>query len=117
MLAVNKPWRPIPSGRITIASARRLQWIIRPACIGLSAYYNVKGTSLVFILLAWAYNECGMHSAWPLKQLCNAGGYATLELGATLIFGKHLSYLMTTLPIVPSQPRRQGWTAHQSVRL
>ncbi|KAF8873510.1 UbiA prenyltransferase family [Mucidula mucida] len=34
---VNKPWRPLPSGRITVATARRFRWWLMLSCLVLSA--------------------------------------------------------------------------------
>ncbi|KDQ61305.1 hypothetical protein JAAARDRAFT_191392 [Jaapia argillacea MUCL 33604] len=87
--AVNRPWRPLPSKRISQRQAVALRWITVAFCIIWSASYNV---GLVYITLAlfvttFLYDECGLASHPIGKNLCNIGGYTTFELGATTILG------------------------------
>jgi 4-hydroxybenzoate polyprenyltransferase len=86
-VALNKPWRPIPSGRISIHAAKTLSLALVPICFVVSAMYDVLEFSVLFLLLSWSYNEGGLHSAWIAKQFLNALGYGSLELGATAVMG------------------------------
>ena len=90
-LGLNKPWRPIPSGRISIRAAKMLSLALVPTCFAVSMLYDVLGFSVLFILASCVYNEGGLHSTWVAKQFLNALGYGSLELGATAIMG--LSFL------------------------
>ena len=81
----NKPWRPIPSGLISIDEARKLRWILLPFCLSISmrleAYW--QGISLALAILA--HNEFGLHSHLFLRNVCNAWGYASFNAGALTI--------------------------------
>ena len=89
-LGLNKPWRPIPSGRISIRAAKMLSLALVPTCFVVSMLYDVLGFSVFFVLVSCVYNEGGLHSTWVAKQFLNALGYGSLELGATAIMGLSL---------------------------
>ncbi|KAI0062573.1 hypothetical protein BV25DRAFT_1803812 [Artomyces pyxidatus] len=87
---LNKAYRPIPSGRITLRNAVRLRWLLVPTCWALSALYSteVLGASMAFITFTILYNERSGHSGhFLIRNLVNAAGYAAFETGATLIAG------------------------------
>jgi 4-hydroxybenzoate polyprenyltransferase len=85
---MNKPYRPLPNGRITVRQARTLRWIMIPLCLLLSAAYGPRTllTSFGIALFILAYNECGGARAhWSVRNGLNAVGYALAEAGATLV--------------------------------
>ncbi|KAG1738120.1 uncharacterized protein EDB91DRAFT_1237797 [Suillus paluster] len=61
--AVNKPWRPLPSGRISIKDA----------------------PSVMFTVLMVAHDDFHLCDHPIFKNFCNNGFYMTLELGASLV--------------------------------
>ena len=82
--AKNKPWRPIPSGRITLASARRVRWVLFAACLAFSARSATllcAGTALSAATIA--HNELKLGGHWMSRNVLNAVGYATFCIGAT----------------------------------
>lgn len=83
--AVNKPWRPIPAGRLTQKKARYLQIIIIPTTLALS--YVVGGVQESFVMMAlnWIYNDLGAanENFW-LRNLINAFGFMDFIVGATV---------------------------------
>ncbi|KAI0359001.1 hypothetical protein OH77DRAFT_1374994, partial [Trametes cingulata] len=83
--ASNKPWRPIPAGRITTGIARRLRWALLFICLSVSAYYGVLGASVALALGTLAHNELGMDAVWLPRNVCNAVGYAAFNAGATYV--------------------------------
>ncbi|KAH9853014.1 UbiA prenyltransferase family-domain-containing protein [Lenzites betulinus] len=83
--ASNKPWRPIPSGRITVANARSLRWAMLAVCLSVSAHYGVLAPSVALALGTLAHNELGMDAAWLPRNMCNAVGYAAFNAGATYV--------------------------------
>ncbi|EIM84467.1 uncharacterized protein STEHIDRAFT_159138 [Stereum hirsutum FP-91666 SS1] len=83
--ASNKPWRPIPSQRTSVCSARILRWILLPMCLTLSVYLNVLGEGLALAIIFLAHNEHNLGSHWILRNVCNAIGYAAFNAGATSI--------------------------------
>ena len=85
----NKPWRPLPAGRVTETQAGVLRWIIVIICLTLSAFCgsDLVFTTLGLILTTFLYDEMGFAGHYIGKNLCNIGGYTTIELGATKLMG------------------------------
>ncbi|KAH9891043.1 UbiA prenyltransferase family-domain-containing protein [Cubamyces lactineus] len=81
--ATNKPWRPIPAGRISVTAATWLRWALLPACLVLSVYYDVLTASVALSIGTLVHNEFGMDSRWLPRNVCNAVGYAAFNAGAT----------------------------------
>lgn len=87
--AVNKPWRPLPAGRISEPQTAILRWILVAACFALSALHgaDLMSTTLGLFLTTFAYDELGLAGHHFGKNLCNIGGYVTFEIGATRLMG------------------------------
>lgn len=87
--AVNKPYRPLPSGRITLKNALRLRWLLIPVCWVVSAVYGLQvlRVSILFTGLILVYNEGHAAGRWFTRNVMNAGGISCFEAGATLITG------------------------------
>ena len=87
--AINKPWRPVPAGRITEEQAFILRWIVVAMCTWYSAAH---GVDLVLVTLGlfvttFLYDEMGLAAHHVGKNFCNIGGYTTFEIGATKLMG------------------------------
>ncbi|GJE90540.1 UbiA prenyltransferase family-domain-containing protein [Phanerochaete sordida] len=87
--ALNKPWRPLPAGRITERQALALRWGSAALCIAWSAMYGADLVlpSLGLFLTTVLYDDLGFARHYIGKNLCNIGGYTTFEIGATKIMG------------------------------
>lgn len=84
----NKPYRPLPAGRITLRDAIILRWALVPVCCLCSLWYSreVFCASVIFSALVILYNEVGGHSShWTVRNGLNALGYAAFETGTTLV--------------------------------
>ena len=79
----NKPWRPIPSRRMSRHTARALRWALLLACLAISSSYSVKYPGLALSLGIWLNNELGLDCHWITRNICNALGYAAFSAGAT----------------------------------
>jgi len=90
---INKPTRPIPSGRITVTNATILRWTLVPICLAYSALYSPQLTwvSLTMLLFTTWYNEHGGDKESFSKNLLTAIMYGCLELGGTLVAGRPYS--------------------------
>lgn len=88
--AENKPWRPIPSGRISLRSAIIARWISIPACALISAYFGtpVLVSCILFTFFASLYNFFDGDKNGFVKNLINGFGSCSLALGTTLVAGK-----------------------------
>ncbi|KAG9309631.1 UbiA prenyltransferase family-domain-containing protein [Chiua virens] len=83
---MNKAFRPIPAGLISVRNAAVLRWLLTPACLCLSASYSTYLFTVSVILsslIVW-YNELRGHQHWLSKNMVTALGYSLFELGATL---------------------------------
>ena len=78
----NKPWRPIPSGRITLAQAQGLRCLLFLLCFAISAQYDVLGAGIVLSAATIAHNEFGMGAHWFSRNALNAIGYASFSAGS-----------------------------------
>ncbi|KAI0262562.1 UbiA prenyltransferase family-domain-containing protein [Gloeopeniophorella convolvens] len=87
--AVNRPWRPLPSGRITESQAVALRWATVVLCVLWSSIYDqdLVLTTLGLVATTFIYDELGAASHIVGKNFCNIGGYASFEVGATTIIG------------------------------
>lgn len=92
----NKPWRPVPSGRISLHNARIARWIIIPACIIISWVCGgapVLAPCVVFICGGMPYNFHGADKNGFVKNLMNGLGLSTLALGTALVASKYTPFL------------------------
>ena len=90
---LNKPWRPIPSGRIGVKESRTLRWALMVFCLGFSSLFtfDVLITSAVFTVLVIVHDDFGL-SGHPIgKNVLNVGAYVSFELGSTLILCRRYS--------------------------
>ncbi|KAJ0120496.1 hypothetical protein J7T55_015225 [Diaporthe amygdali] len=83
---INKPWRPIPKGKITPDQTRRLILVIIPLSLGLDYYMNVWDQGIVIHVITWMYNDLGGCDEWFfIRDLCTASAFAMFNSGALKI--------------------------------
>ncbi|KAI0036386.1 UbiA prenyltransferase family, partial [Vararia minispora EC-137] len=90
--ALNRPWRPLPSGRVSVEQARRLRALLAAGCPAVSFVHSTAlgAVSAALVLTTFAYDECRL-SKHPLgKNFCNVFGYTTFQAGATLLLNKFI---------------------------
>ena len=90
--ARNKPWRPIPSGIVSVVSARILRWILLPLCLSLSIFLEAHWQGISLAIAFIAHNELHLHSHWLMRNACNSWGYASFNAGASAIAGAYYSF-------------------------
>ncbi|KAG1835351.1 UbiA prenyltransferase family, partial [Suillus subalutaceus] len=87
---LNKPWRPVASGRISVKDSRALRWGLMVFCLGHFIPFQLK--RLVFYSVFVAMHDDFHLSRHPIfKNLCTAGGYVANELGCLLILSRESS--------------------------
>ncbi|KAF4833090.1 Fumagillin beta-trans-bergamotene synthase [Colletotrichum siamense] len=81
---INKPWRAIPSGRLSIEDAQK--WYVVATVLLLVASIALGGfpEALAFMAETWVYDYVGASSWWG-KNIINALFYSTGQLGATRV--------------------------------
>ncbi|EJD55623.1 hypothetical protein AURDEDRAFT_50725 [Auricularia subglabra TFB-10046 SS5] len=89
---MNRPWRPIPAGRVTESQAAVLRWVLFIVCMVLSACYgrDVALVSLALTATMYGYDEMGLAHHWVGRSIANVAFYATFELAATKIMGEYI---------------------------
>ncbi|KZV62341.1 hypothetical protein PENSPDRAFT_712055 [Peniophora sp. CONT] len=80
--SLNKPWRPIPAGRISVRGANILRAAVLPVCIALSWYWGVMPQCIAGTLLGSAYNDFNFGAHWAPRHASVAVMYAVLHSGA-----------------------------------
>ncbi|KAG1882475.1 UbiA prenyltransferase family-domain-containing protein [Suillus subluteus] len=90
---LNKPWRPVPSGRISVKDSRALRWGLMVFCLGISSLFslNVVITSGVYSVFVAMHDDFHLSRHPIFKNLCTAGGYVTYEVGCLLILSRESS--------------------------
>ncbi|KAI9792108.1 MAG: hypothetical protein M1816_003090 [Peltula sp. TS41687] len=83
--SVNKPWRPLPSGRISPEDARRLRLFVIPAVLLLSYALGVTTASVALVGFLCLYNDRGGAELGILRNFLNACGLLSFGAGATAI--------------------------------
>jgi len=85
--AINKPYRPIPSGLISVQGTVVLRWILIPMCLALSLQYDVLYAGISLTVAFLIYNELHADNAWYTKNFLNAVGLVSWNVGAAKIAG------------------------------
>ncbi|KAH8589960.1 UbiA prenyltransferase [Bisporella sp. PMI_857] len=87
--AANKPWRPIPAGRISSAEAQGLLRIIMPLAIVLSVLLDSFTASVTLMAMIWLYNDLDGSSSGPIQRnAINAAGLACFGWGGIAILSE-----------------------------
>jgi 4-hydroxybenzoate polyprenyltransferase len=82
--AINKPWRPIPSGRLSANEARLLVMLFIPLSVMGSVFLGGTQETLVMIALNWLYNDLGgANGHFHIRDLLNALGFMCFSASAT----------------------------------
>ncbi|KAF8551272.1 hypothetical protein OG21DRAFT_297790 [Imleria badia] len=95
---INKPFRPLPSGRITEPHARTLRWILVPVCLAVSAAYSTEllFTSAGLQVLTVLYSEIRCDECFLLKNSLTALMYGCAGFGGALLAGCDRSQVPNT---------------------
>jgi len=83
---VNKPWRPIPAGRLTVEETRSIMFGTYVVAIFASLYLGGFFECLALIVEGWIYNVLEGANRSPLaRNILNAVGYMTFASGAAKV--------------------------------
>ncbi len=95
--AVNKPWRPSPSNRISPDGARRLLLALIPCGVLISCFIGGLQETVAMLILTWMYNDLGgADENYLLRNLINAVAFMCHGSGATIIAAGFCDYELTT---------------------
>lgn len=80
---VNKPWRPIPSGRMTPTEATILMFCLYPVAVYISLWIGGVRQCLALMWLGFSYNELNLADrSWFSRNAINALGFCFFTSGA-----------------------------------
>lgn len=82
--ALNKPWRPVPSGRMTSPQIRQSMLLALPLVLAFNHYVLTVGseTALIYIL-TWMYNDLrGGDEGWILRNVIISFAFAFYNIGS-----------------------------------
>ena len=83
---LNKPWRPIPAGRLTIHETRVLMFISYAVAVFASLYLGAMAECVALIFEGWIYNMLeGANKSFLARNILNAAGYMTFASGAARV--------------------------------
>lgn len=83
---VNKPWRPLPSERLTAAEARLLLLVLIPAAFVVFIFLGGVLESVAMMALTWMYNDlAGADENYIVRNAINACGFVCYSSGATAV--------------------------------
>jgi 4-hydroxybenzoate polyprenyltransferase len=81
--SVNKPWRPLPSKRISPEQTRVLLLVVVPTVIMGSLYLGAMVEVLLLVALTWMYNDLGGGDGdFLIRNMINALGMSCYSSGA-----------------------------------
>ncbi|KAG8166799.1 hypothetical protein KVR01_002488 [Diaporthe batatas] len=82
---INKPWRPIPTGKISPQQTRRTMLVIVPLSMCLNYHLGVWVQGSLIHLITWLYNDLGGGDEVILREVLIAVGYAMFNSGSLKI--------------------------------
>lgn len=81
--SINRPWRALPSGRLTQLQARRLLLATVPVVFFESYYLGAAREAVILMVLTWTYNDLGGGDEFfAIRSLTNALGYVLYSVGS-----------------------------------
>lgn len=84
--SINKPWRPIPSGRIDATGARTLIFVMMSVVLLISFALGAATTALALMVITWAYNDLGgSDNSVIVRNVLNALGMSIYISGAVIV--------------------------------
>lgn len=90
--SINKPWRAIPSGRLSATSARHLLLTLTPLTILSTFYLGARNETLALIVLTYMYNDLGAaDESFIIRHVTNALGFVSFGAGAAQVASSHIS--------------------------
>ena len=84
--AVNKPWRPMPAGRMDIPQARRLLLAAIPIVLIISRFLGGFEPMVAAMVLTWMYNDLGgADESYIVRNLLNSLGLVCYSAGSMMV--------------------------------
>ena len=114
--SINKKYRPLPSGDITLRHALLLRWSLLPFCwlVSHSVSSASSMASISISILTIVHNELGFHGKhWTIRNLLNGLGIASFELGAVVVACEWLCLFDISMPYLKNEINFEGGRHHR----
>lgn len=83
---VNKPWRPIPMGRLNEVEARRLLLAVLPIVFFATLWLGGVIETVALMVLTWMYNDLGAaDEVYIVRNIVNGLGFMAYSAGSTVV--------------------------------
>lgn len=103
----NKPWRTMPSGRMTPTQAKTLMCCLYPAAFCVSLYLGGVRQCLFLMVLGYSYNDLRLADwSWVSRNAINALGFCCFASGALEVT---LKVPLQIMPVSPEYRRVIEW--------
>ncbi|KAF2677801.1 UbiA prenyltransferase [Lentithecium fluviatile CBS 122367] len=94
--SINKPWRPLPSQRLTPENTRHMQLYIIPTIYGMSLVLGGSEAAVALMVFSHMYNELdGGQENWLIRNVLNACGLSCFSVGAAIVVAGYGRYSIT----------------------
>ncbi|KAI0896943.1 UbiA prenyltransferase family-domain-containing protein [Annulohypoxylon nitens] len=82
---LNKPWRPIPQGKITSNQTRRLILILLPAVLMMNYILGAWQQGVFILILTWSYNDLQGGDEAFIREIIIAIAYGLFNSGSLIV--------------------------------
>ncbi|KAK4160558.1 UbiA prenyltransferase family-domain-containing protein [Cladorrhinum sp. PSN259] len=82
---LNKPWRPIPQGKITPEQTRRLMLAVIPFVLALNYLLGGWNQGLLITVLSWMYNDLGGGDEAFVREMVISVAYGLFNSGSLAV--------------------------------
>lgn len=101
---INKPWRPIPSQRISALETRRLLLAVVPIVVAMMGYLGGMRECVAMLALTWMYNDLGgADESYIVRNTINALGFICYSAGSAAVAAGYGTWELS--------PRATTWLA------
>ena len=91
--SLNKPWRPLPAGRITVVQTRQLLLALIPIVLLINLYLGAIEESIILLGLNWMYNDLnGAEESYIIRNFINGFAFAAYSSGATRVASERVLF-------------------------
>ncbi|KAI0380255.1 UbiA prenyltransferase family-domain-containing protein [Hypomontagnella monticulosa] len=82
---INKPWRPIPQGKITMDQARRLMLAVIPTTLALNCLLGASQQGVFIAVLSWMYNDLRGGDEAFVREMIISVAYGLFNSGSLAV--------------------------------
>ncbi|KAK2591113.1 hypothetical protein QQS21_011201 [Conoideocrella luteorostrata] len=82
---INKPWRPIPQGKINTDQTRRMMLVVIPVTLAMNYALNVWHQGVLIHILSWLYNDLQGGDELFIREIIIAVAYGLFNGGSLAV--------------------------------